>query len=144
MRPHYEALVAAGETPVLGYHFPGVSPPGIPIDQLADLPIAGLKDSSGDAGRLVSELHDFDRPLWVGSDAYLALAGPLGATGAILGLANTDPEVCIAAFAGDMRAQRDLLPAHRESRVDFPAGLKARLARLRGAPAAVRRARATV
>jgi 4-hydroxy-tetrahydrodipicolinate synthase len=139
VRPHYEALAAAGDTPILGYHFPAVSPPGIAVDQLADLPIAGLKDSSGDAGRLLSELHDFDGPLWVGSDAYLALAGPLGATGAILGLANTDPEGCIAAFAGDVDAQRDLIPAHLEGRVDFPAGLKARLARRRGTPAALRR-----
>jgi 4-hydroxy-tetrahydrodipicolinate synthase len=144
VRPYYEALAAAaGELPVLGYHFPAVSPPGIPIDVLPDLPIAGLKDSSSDAGRLVEELATFDRPLYVGSSAYLALAGPLGATGAILSLANTDPEACIAAFAGNVEAQRELLPAHRETRVDFPAGLKRRLARLTGTPAAVRpRARA--
>jgi 4-hydroxy-tetrahydrodipicolinate synthase len=79
-------------------------------------------------------------PLYVGSSAYLALAGPLGATGAILSLANTDPEGCIAALAGDMEAQRALLPGHRESRVDFPAGLKRRLARMAGTPAAVRAA----
>jgi hypothetical protein len=30
------------------------------------------------------------------------------------------------------------LPGHRESRVDFPAGLKRRLARMAGRPAAVR------
>jgi dihydrodipicolinate synthase/N-acetylneuraminate lyase len=91
-----------------------------------------------DAGRLVAELGAYDGPLYVGSSAYLALAGPLGATGAILSLANTDPEGCIAALAGDMEAQRALLPGHRESRVDFPAGLKRRLARMAGTPAAVR------
>jgi dihydrodipicolinate synthase/N-acetylneuraminate lyase len=46
-------------------------------------------------------------------------------------------ELC-AAFTGDLGAQRDLLDAHREAHVDFPAGLKGRLARLRGASAAVR------
>jgi hypothetical protein len=37
-----------------------------------------------------------------------------------------------------MEAQRALLPGHRESRVDFPAGLKRRLAHMAGTPAAVR------
>ena len=123
---------------LLAYHFPAVSPPGIPVEVLPELPIAGLKDSSGDAGRLVAELGAYDGPLYVGSSAYLALAGPLGATGAILSLANTDPEGCIAALAGDMEAQRALLPGHRESRLDFPAGLKRRLARTAGTSAAVR------
>jgi 4-hydroxy-tetrahydrodipicolinate synthase len=139
VRPHYEALAqAAGELPLLAYHFPGISPPGIPVDVLSQLPIAGCKDSSGDAERLVEELGAYDGPLWVGSSAYLALAGPLGATGAILALANTDAEGCIAAFGGDLAAQRELLDAHREGHADFPAGLKARLARLRGTPSAVR------
>jgi 4-hydroxy-tetrahydrodipicolinate synthase len=145
VRPHYEALAgAAAGLPVLGYHFPEISPPGIPVDVLAELPIAGCKDSSADAERLVTELEAYSGPLYVGSSAYLALAGPLGATGAILALANTDPEGCIAAFGGDLDAQRELLPAHREGHADFPSGLKRRLARLRGTPAAVRpRAAAT-
>jgi 4-hydroxy-tetrahydrodipicolinate synthase len=139
VRPHYEALAGhAAGLALLAYHFPAVSPPGIPVEVLPELPIAGLKDSSGDAGRLVAELGSYDGPLYVGSSAYLALAGPLGATGAILSLANTDPEGCIAALAGDMEAQRALLPGHRESRLDFPAGLKRRLARSAGTSAAVR------
>jgi 4-hydroxy-tetrahydrodipicolinate synthase len=139
VRPHYEALAGhADGLALLAYHFPAVSPPGIPVEVLDELPIAGLKDSSGDAGRLVAELGAYGGPLYVGSSAYLALAGPLGATGAILSLANTDPEGCIAALAGDMEAQRALLPGHRESRIDFPAGLKRRLARMAGTPAAVR------
>jgi 4-hydroxy-tetrahydrodipicolinate synthase len=145
VRPHYEALAeAAAGLPVLGYHFPGISPPGIPVEVLSELPIAGCKDSSGDAERLIAELDAYDGPLWVGSSAYLALAGPYGATGAILALANTDPEGAITAFGGDVGAQRDLLDAHREGHADFPSGLKRRLARLRGTPAAVRpRAAAT-
>jgi 4-hydroxy-tetrahydrodipicolinate synthase len=138
-RPYYEALAeAAGDMPLLGYHFPAVSPPGIPVEALADLPIAGCKDSTGDAERLIAELEAFDRPLYVGSSAYLALAGAFGATGAILALANTDPEGCIAAFGGDLEAQRELVAAHVEGHAEFPAGLKRRLARLKGTPAAVR------
>ena len=138
-RAYYAAVAdAAGDMPVLAYHFPQISPPGIRVDQLANLPVAGAKDSSGDAERLVAELDAFAAPVYVGSSALLALAGPLGAAGAILGLANTDPELCIAAFAGDLEAQRALVPAHLEAGTDFPAGLKRRLARLSGTSAAVR------
>jgi hypothetical protein len=60
-----------------------------------------------------------------------ALAGPLGAT-ARSSLANTDPEGCIAALAGDMEAQRALLPGHRSrastSRPASSAGSRARRA----------------
>jgi 4-hydroxy-tetrahydrodipicolinate synthase len=122
---------AAGEAPVLGYHFPAGSAPGIAVEALPDLPIDGLKDSTGDAERLIAELDAFDRPLYVGSAAILSLAGPLGATGAILALANTDPELCARAFAGDADAQRDLIPLHLEMGRDFPHGLKRRIAAVR-------------
>jgi 4-hydroxy-tetrahydrodipicolinate synthase len=139
-RAYYAAVAeAAGEMPVLGYHFPQISAPGIPVEQLAELPIAGVKDSSGDAERLVAELDAYAGPVYVGSSALLAIAGPLGAPGAILALANTDPEPCIAAFAGDLEAQKALLPAHREAGIDFPAGLKRRLGRASGVSTAVRR-----
>jgi 4-hydroxy-tetrahydrodipicolinate synthase len=125
-RPYYERVVDAAEgIPVLGYHFPSVSPPGISIESLVDLPIAGLKDSTGDPDRLLAELEVFDRPLYVGSSAILALAGPLGCAGAILALANAEPELCVSAFAGDAAAQRRLAPAHLEARRSFPAGIKA-------------------
>jgi hypothetical protein len=42
----------------------------------------------------------------------LALAGPVGATGAILALANLEPELCGQAFAGDAAAQLRLTDAH--------------------------------
>ena len=115
---------AAGALPVLGYHFPAVSAPGIAVDALAALPVAGLKDSTGDPDRLLEELEVFDRPIYVGSSALLALAGPLGCAGAILALANVEPERCAAAFAGDAAAQRALAPAHLAARRAFPRGLK--------------------
>ncbi|MGH7747657.1 MAG: dihydrodipicolinate synthase family protein, partial [Candidatus Dormibacteria bacterium] len=41
---YYSAIaVAAGALPVLAYHFPTMSAPGIPLDTLPQLPIAGLK-----------------------------------------------------------------------------------------------------
>ncbi len=127
-RPYYELVTrAAGNLPVLAYHFPKVSPPGIPVDALGDLPVTGLKDSTGDPGRLLAEL-EWGRPLYTGSAALLALAGPLGCAGAILALANVEPEGCAAAFDGDAKAQRTLAGALQASHVDFPRGLKEMMA----------------
>jgi dihydrodipicolinate synthase/N-acetylneuraminate lyase len=126
---YYEALAAAaGDLPVLGYHYPKVSPPGIPVELLDELPIQGLKDSSGDPGRLLDEVTDFAGWLYVGSATLTATAGLLGCAGAVLALANAEPERCVAAFAGDPAAQLDLVPAHRAARKDFPHGLKALVA----------------
>lgn len=128
-RPFYnDAANAAGGVPILAYHFPAVSPPGIPLGLLAELPVEGCKDSSGDPTRLLATLDAFDRPLYVGSAALLSLAGSVGVTGAILALANVQPELCVAAFAGDGEAQRQLVPAHLASTRDFPHGLKAIMA----------------
>jgi 4-hydroxy-tetrahydrodipicolinate synthase len=124
-RPYYDEVAkAAPDLPLLGYHFPAASAPGIPVAMLAELPVAGCKDSSGDPDRLLEELDAFDRPLYVGSSALLSLAGPVGAAGAILALANAEPEGCIAAFAGDGSAQRALGPAHLAASRAFPAGIK--------------------
>src|ERR1700683_1545967 len=53
----YFAAVAAAAAglPVLAYHIPWVSAPGIPVSALAGLPISGQKDSSGDPDRLLGE-----------------------------------------------------------------------------------------
>lgn len=139
VRPYYEAVArAAGGVPVLAYHYPAVSPPGIPVAVLGDLPVAGCKDSSGEGDRLLETLDTWDRPLYVGSAALLALAGPLGATGAILALANAEPEGCIAAFGGDAAAQRALAGAHRAASRNFPAGIKELTARRFGTPTTTR------
>ena len=139
MRSYYDAVgEAAGNVPVLAYHFPDVSPPGIPVTSLVDLNVAGCKDSSGSADRLLAELDAWDKPLYVGSSALLALAGPLGCAGAILTLANAEPERCVAAFAGDMRTQRELADAHRRASANFPAGVKRMTAERFGTSAVTR------
>ena len=99
------------------------SEPGIPLEVLSTLPVAGIKDSSGEPDRLLAEL-EWGKPVYTGSSAILSFAGPLGCAGAILSLANVEPDGCIAAFTGDAAAQRRLAAAHRASRVDFPRGLK--------------------
>src|SRR5918995_374550 len=52
-RPYFaEVAAAAGDLPLLAYHFPAVSAPGIPVPMLAELPVIGVKDSSGEPDRL--------------------------------------------------------------------------------------------
>ena len=135
---YYAALAAAADLPLLAYHFPLASAPGIPVDLLPGLPTRGVKDSSGDADRLAFMLERYEGEIYVGSPTILALAGPFGATGAILGLANLVPERCAAAWAGDLDAQRALLADHLAASEDFPRGLKERMAAELGTPAGVR------
>jgi 4-hydroxy-tetrahydrodipicolinate synthase len=139
LRGYYRAVAgAAGGLPVLAYHYPKASQPGIPVELLPALPVQGAKDSSGDPERLLAELDSFDGWLYVGASSLLTMAGALGCTGAILALANAEPERCVAAFAGDAGAQLELVEAHTAARRDFPHGLKALVADRFGASRAAR------
>ena len=122
---YYRGLAeAAGRVPVLAYHFPAVAPPGIPVEVLPSLPVAGVKDSSGDATRLLATVESYSGPLWTGNPALLPLAGALGCAGGILALANVVPELCAGAFAGDPDALRKMIPSHLACERDFPRGVK--------------------
>ncbi|HEY7882131.1 MAG TPA: dihydrodipicolinate synthase family protein [Streptosporangiaceae bacterium] len=119
---------AAGGRPVLAYHNPFISCAEIPVDSLATLPVSGIKDSSGSPDRLLDELARYPGSTYVGSAAFLALAGPMGATGALLALANLAPEACVRAWRGDAAAQRGLAAQHLAVRAGGPAQLKRMLA----------------
>jgi 4-hydroxy-tetrahydrodipicolinate synthase len=124
VRPYYDQVAAASSVPVLAYHYPSMSPPGIPLDVLPELPVAAVKDSSGEAERLLRQVATAGSPpVYVGSSALLLLAGAAGCPGAILALANAEPELCCRAFAGDRDAQRELIPSH--LRAKGPAATKA-------------------
>ena len=136
---YFKAVANAAQgRPVLAYHFPRVYPPGIPVEALAGLPVAGQKDSSGQADRLLDELAHYPGATYVGSSAVLALAGPMGATGALLALANVEPERCVAAFEGDATAQREIADRHLASARGGVPALKQILAEDRGRPVPVR------
>lgn len=124
--PGYYAAVAmvADSKPVLAYHFPAVSNPGIGVDQLGELPVVGLKDSSGDPERLLLTRFTWREPLYTGSSALLTMAGRSGCAGAILALANVMPELCVAAFAGDGDAQIELIQNHLAINQNFPSRIK--------------------
>jgi 4-hydroxy-tetrahydrodipicolinate synthase len=103
---------AAEDRPVLAYHNPFITCADIPVVDLGALPVAGVKDSSARVDRLLDELTSYAGDTYVGSAGFLALAGPLGAAGGLLALANLAPEACLAAFGGDITAQRDLAGQH--------------------------------
>ncbi len=107
-----EIADAAADRPVLAYHNPFITSAAIPVADLGALPVVGLKDSSGRPDRLLDELASYSGDTYVGSAGFLALAGPMGAAGALLALANVAPEGCVAAFGGDIAAQRDLTGPH--------------------------------
>lgn len=129
---------AAQGRPVLAYHFPRLYPPGIPVEMLAGLPVSGQKDSSGEPERLLDELAHYPGATYVGSSAVLCMAGPMGATGALLALANVEPELCTAAFAGDAGAQRALADRHLAASRGGVLALKQILAEDRGTPVPAR------
>lgn len=129
-RAYYEAVrEAAGSAPLLAYHYPSVSMPGIRVEMLDSLPVDGIKDSSGDRDRLAAELAAWSRPTYTGTAALLSYAGPLGCRGAILGLANAEPERCLQAFTGDEDAEASLAASDAEAHRQFPKGLKELVAR---------------
>lgn len=123
-RRYYATVAEAAPGPLLAYHFPGASAPGIPVDVLPELPVAGLKDSSGDAGRLLHEREAFPGDLYTGAASLVGLCGAVGAAGALVAAANAVPELCVAALDGDGAAQVRLAAADRAASVDFPAGYK--------------------
>lgn len=136
-RPYYDTVATAADLPVLAYHFPAASPPGIAMAHLRDLPVVGVKDSTGDPDRLLEELTTYDGAVYVGSSAILTQSGALGAAGAILALANSQPEDCVAAFDGDAKAQLRLAP-HHLSLAPYPHGIKGQVADRWGYPAHTR------
>jgi 4-hydroxy-tetrahydrodipicolinate synthase len=136
---YFKAVAAAADgRPVLAYHIPWISAPGVPVSELAQLPVIGQKDSSGSPDRLLDELAHYDGATYVGSSALLALAGPMGAAGAILALANIEPELSCLAFGGDAAAQRELADAHLRVAGGGPAELKRVLAGTHGISAVSR------
>jgi 4-hydroxy-tetrahydrodipicolinate synthase len=117
------ALREACGAPVLAYHYPFVSPPGIETSVVPTLGVDGIKDSSGNTNRL-AELVELGVRVYVGSPTQLAVAGACGAAGALLAVANVAPTLCIAAWNGDMAAQRRLFAVHVRASADFPGYLK--------------------
>jgi 4-hydroxy-tetrahydrodipicolinate synthase len=123
-RPYYDAIATAVDAPLLAYHYPGRSAPGISVDLVCELPVVGIKDSTGDPVRLAIEIDQTRSGVYTGSAALALQAAAMGATGAILALANVDPEGCTRAWEGDGACQRELVNGHRPGALSGVRGLK--------------------
>lgn len=123
-RAYYDTVAKAATGPLLAYHFPGAAAPGIPVELLADLPVSGLKDSSGDAARLLHERDVFGGDLYTGATSLVGLCGAVGGAGALVAVANVAPEDAVSAFTGDAEAQVRLAALDRTAAAGFPGGYK--------------------
>ncbi len=131
-RPYYERVARSVGVPVLAYHYPTMSAPGIGVEMLADMGVSGCKDSSGDAQRLIEEAEVMRSGLYTGHASLVHLAGAIGCSGAILALANVDPEGCARAWAGDGAVQRELISGHRSGALAGTPSLKRTMCSLYG------------
>jgi dihydrodipicolinate synthase/N-acetylneuraminate lyase len=104
IKRYYESLVNAVKIPVYVYHNPRASGYRIEIDlleELADLGIAGIKDSSFDIMYLGDCLRKFkktDFDVVLGTEAMFLSGAALGIQAYIPGLGNAWPELCVKLF----------------------------------------------
>jgi 4-hydroxy-2-oxoglutarate aldolase len=124
---HYTRVADAARIPILLYSVPQYT--GVPIEldvaaRMAQHPnVAGMKDSSGNVDRIGAILAAAPETfrLLTGSSTTISSSMVMGATGAILALANFLPELCVALdeaiAAGDahktLDLQRRLIPPTR-------------------------------
>jgi 4-hydroxy-tetrahydrodipicolinate synthase len=124
-----EVVQAAGSMPVLAYHNPGVVEPGVAMDELKALKVAGIKDSTGDAERMLDMCSWYKGWIYTGTATMVYFSGQIGCTGAILAAANLEPELCADAWAGSVQAQKDLIHVHKIVAHEGVKGIKQELAR---------------
>lgn len=112
----------AGGVPVIAYHNPQLPSAALDPALVSELGLA-IKDSSASTNRL-AELVELGVQVYVGSPTQLTVAGGCGARGALLAVANVAPRLCLAAWRGDLAAQRALFSLHVRSTASFPGFLK--------------------
>jgi dihydrodipicolinate synthase/N-acetylneuraminate lyase len=101
---HFKAMLDAVSIPVLVYNNPkttGVAISGKFLNQLAELGIAGVKDSSFDIMVFYEYLRTVKKPGFlqiIGTEALILPAVAMGAIGSVSGLANAFPEPVVALF----------------------------------------------
>lgn len=124
-----EVVHAAGHMPVLAYHNPAVSEPGLAMDELKALKVGGVKDSTGDGERMLDMVSWYKGWIYTGVATMVYFSGQIGCTGAILAAANLEPELCADAWAGSVQAQKDLIHVHKIVAHEGVKGIKQELAR---------------
>ena len=101
---YFRALADRSKLPVLLYNIPQVTGYALPVDTIAELShhpnIIGMKDSSGDLQKLAETVR-FAKPgfqVLSGSGSNFWDALKLGASGAILAIANALPYACVTVW----------------------------------------------
>jgi len=103
LRLFYERVLAATRHPVVIYHIPKYAIP-VPAELVTDLPVWGVKDSSGEAG-YAETVYAAGRGVLLGTEDDLPRR-LLTADGSISALANIVPEQVVALYQ-HVRAGRD-------------------------------------
>ncbi|HTU00894.1 MAG TPA: dihydrodipicolinate synthase family protein [Candidatus Sulfotelmatobacter sp.] len=115
---YFERLVRAVKIPVYAYNNPKFT--GVPMDvplvqELADLGVAGIKDSSFDIMMLANFVRKIRQPdfdVVLGTEAMFLYAATIGVQAFIPGLGNAFPEICVdlydAATQGELERARAL------------------------------------
>ena len=130
---------AVGDMPLLAYHFPAVGYTPLSLDTLADLPIDGIKDSSGEPARLLATAGVLATGVYTGSALLASLAAAIDVAGALLALGNVAADTAAQALAGELGAQGELARLHTAISGDVPPRALKRLAAQRyGIPAFTR------
>lgn len=111
LRRFADRVLAVSAHPVLLYHIPDLAP-AVHLQAVADLPVWGVKDSSGDLSYTRAVLTA-GKGVMVGAEHTIVAAIEAGAQGTIGGLANVLPEHLIAAAsaarAGDSERATEIL-----------------------------------
>jgi dihydrodipicolinate synthase/N-acetylneuraminate lyase len=130
---------AVGGLPLLAYHFPAAGYEPLAVDDLSTFGIDGIKDSSGDPGRLVATARVLPAGVYTGSALLATLAAATGIAGVLLALGNVAPDAAAAAVTGDLDGQRELVRLHSLlTGAAPPAPLKRLAAQRYGTPTSVR------
>ena len=95
LKAHFDAVADAISIPIMYYNMPGVSGVTLSAEQLRELPITCLKDTSGDA-TAAAELIQTDGPtLLNGYDTQTFNALAAGVEAVVWGTASIIPEQCV-------------------------------------------------
>lgn len=125
---YFRAVADQSKLPVLLYNIPQVTGYHLPPETVAELShhpnIAGMKDSSGNLEKLRETLALVKPGFQVltGSGATFWDAFEMGASGAILGIANAVPYACVAVWEA-FRTRQHLAGRDWQDRIAVPAKL---------------------
>jgi dihydrodipicolinate synthase/N-acetylneuraminate lyase len=110
---YFERLVQAVKIPVYAYNnpkFTGVSMDVPLVQELADLGVAGIKDSSFDIMVLANFVRTVKNPdfdVVLGTEAMFLYAATIGVRAFIPGLGNAFPEICTDLYAAATTLEMD-------------------------------------